>query len=220
MYYPIRVCTPHQVLRYTLQGKGWEYPKDYFGIAKVEFDHCSLQPLPTAQQVYRELKKEVNDTVLLLHSQFTRRDRNKIENDLGNKLPRILVATQVVEVSLDLDFQQAFTEPAPIDALAQRMGRVNRRARQQQPAKVHIFTEQAHKFNIYDPELTAGSLRALSILPMPLSEEELNYSADKVYGNGYNVDNQREYNDGLNYKQLKYFRKYLTAVQTRTGLTR
>jgi CRISPR-associated endonuclease/helicase Cas3 len=44
MYYPIRVCTPHQVLRYTLQGKGWEYPKDYFGIAKVEFDHCSLQP--------------------------------------------------------------------------------------------------------------------------------------------------------------------------------
>lgn len=91
------------------------------------------------------------------------------------------------------------------------MGRVNRRARQQQPAKVHIFTEQAHKFNIYDPELTAGSLRALSILPMPLSEEELNYSADKVYGNGYNVDNQREYNDGLNYKQLKYFRKYLTA---------
>ena len=116
--------------------------------------------VPTAQQVYRELKKEVNDTVLL-HSQFTRRDRNKIENDLGNKLPKILVATQVVEVSLDLDFQQAFTEPAPIDALAQRMGRVNRRARQQQPAKVHIFTEQAHKFNIYDPELTAGSLRAL-----------------------------------------------------------
>ena len=50
---------------------------------------------------------------------------------------------------------------------------------------------------------------------MPLSEEELNYSADKVYGNGYNVDNQREYNDGLNYKQSRYFRKYLTAGNKR-----
>lgn len=45
--------------------------------------------------------------------------------------PKILVATQVVEVSLDLDFQQGFTEPAAIDALVQHMGRINRYAVQQ-----------------------------------------------------------------------------------------
>ena len=35
-----------------------------------------------------------------------------------------MVATQSVEVSLDLDFEQGFSEPAPIDALVQRFGRV------------------------------------------------------------------------------------------------
>jgi CRISPR-associated endonuclease/helicase Cas3 len=46
-------------------------------------------------------------------------------------LAKILVATQMVEVSLDLDFQQGFAELAAIDALVQRMGRINRYAAQQ-----------------------------------------------------------------------------------------
>jgi CRISPR/Cas system-associated endonuclease/helicase Cas3 len=37
------------------------------------------------------------------------------------KLPKILVSTQVVEVSLDIDFEQGFTELAPIDAIVQRL---------------------------------------------------------------------------------------------------
>jgi CRISPR-associated endonuclease/helicase Cas3 len=177
--------------------------------------------VPTAQAVYTTLKRKVNDTVLL-HSQFTRRDRNEIENDLQRSklskddpryklLPKILVSTQVVEVSLDLDFEQCFTEPAPIDALVQRMGRVNRKAAQPRPAIVRIFTQQAHTYPIYDPDLTAKSLKVLTALPLPLSEEELNQAADRVYGNGYNADNQEQYSEGLNYKQLKEFKRYLVA---------
>jgi CRISPR-associated endonuclease/helicase Cas3 len=41
--------------------------------------------------------------------------------------PKILVATQVVEASLDIDADYLFTEIAPIDSLIQRMGRVMRR---------------------------------------------------------------------------------------------
>jgi CRISPR/Cas system-associated endonuclease/helicase Cas3 len=37
------------------------------------------------------------------------------------KLPKILVSTQVMEVSLDIDFEQGFTEPAPIDAIVQEL---------------------------------------------------------------------------------------------------
>ena len=73
-------------------------------------------------------KKGVKD-VVLLHSRFCRRDRDNIEKNLQAGLPKVLVATQVVEVSLDVDFEQAFSEPAPIDALIQRFGRVNRKGK-------------------------------------------------------------------------------------------
>jgi hypothetical protein len=54
-------------------------------------------------------------------------------------------------------------------------------------------------------------LKVLTALPLPLSEEELNQAADRVYGNGYNADNQEQYSEGLNYKQLKEFKRYLVA---------
>jgi CRISPR-associated endonuclease/helicase Cas3 len=161
--------------------------------------------------VYGHLKDKVKGTVLL-HSRFNRKHRNQIEKDLQASLPKILVATQVVEVSLDLDFQQGFTEPAAIDALVQRMGRMNRRARQPSPVHVYIFTEQYSTDNrIYSEILRRDSLKALTALPMPISEESLNEAADDVYGSGYTGDDMRNYKDGLNYKQLKQFRRYLKA---------
>jgi CRISPR-associated endonuclease/helicase Cas3 len=115
-------------------------------------------------------------------------------------LPKVLVSTQVVEVSLDLDFEQGFTEPAPIDAIVQRLGRINRYA-SRPSAKVTIFIKQAHSYNIYDKDLTTKSLEILSALPKPLGEDLLT-AADHVYGEGYNHDNQIEYKEGLNCIQI------------------
>ena len=82
-----------------------------------------------------EQKQEV-DRVLLLHSRFHARDRLRLETELmqrmeGDAGPEgfVVVATQVVEVSLDVDFDTLFTEPAPLESLLQRFGRVNRRRR-------------------------------------------------------------------------------------------
>lgn len=76
----------------------------------------------------------------LLHGRFTGRDRNRKERSLaeragtrtrahsagGDAKGAVLVATQVVEVSLDVDFDVLLSDPAPIEALLQRFGRVNR----------------------------------------------------------------------------------------------
>ncbi|MET7426954.1 CRISPR-associated helicase Cas3' [Dactylosporangium sp. NPDC005555] len=82
---------------------------------------------------------------VLLHSRFTRGDRNRIEQALTDRyraarLPRapgLVVATQVVEVSLDIDLDALYTAAAPLEALLQRFGRVNRRG-DRQPADVVI----------------------------------------------------------------------------------
>jgi hypothetical protein len=46
---------------------------------------------------------------------------------------------------------------------------------------------------------------------MPLSEEDLNHAAERVCGNNYNADDKAEYEDGLNYRRLKHWERYLVA---------
>jgi CRISPR-associated endonuclease/helicase Cas3 len=95
-----------------------------------------------AQEVYKELQVSYPEVpILLLHSRFKRGDRNEKERYLmgldenGNPTGQyntsneacIVVSTQIVEVSLDISFDVMITEAAPIDALIQRFGRVNRK---------------------------------------------------------------------------------------------
>lgn len=71
---------------------------------------------------------------ILLHSSFLAGDRAKLENKLeksigkGAKRPKklIVIGTQVLEQSLDIDFDVLFTDIAPIDLILQRIGRLHR----------------------------------------------------------------------------------------------
>jgi len=83
----------------------------------------------TCQDIFE--KTDFDGFKQMLHGGFNREDRVKIENNITNeditKRPQLLVATQAIEVSLDIDYDLAFIENAPIDALIQRLGRVNRK---------------------------------------------------------------------------------------------
>ncbi len=85
-----------------------------------------------AQNIYQQMQNTGKNLppILLLHSRFKRAQRKSLEEQLmqANKSPEAFVAvsTQVVEVSLDISFDVMITECAPIDALIQRFGRINR----------------------------------------------------------------------------------------------
>lgn len=96
----------------------------------------------SAQEVYQSISTAYpNIDSLLLHSKMKRKDRKQREKELigldKNGEPTgkfntsdeacIVVSTQVVEVSLDISFDIMVTECAPLDALIQRFGRVNRK---------------------------------------------------------------------------------------------
>ncbi|NJF24278.1 CRISPR-associated helicase Cas3' [Thermococcus sp. Bubb.Bath] len=95
-----------------------------------------------AVSVYKELSGDYR--VLLLHSRFTQGDREAKEKTLLEKISDydFVVATQVVEVSLDVSFSTILTEPAPLDALIQRFGRVNRQGwREGRIEDVYVLTK-------------------------------------------------------------------------------
>jgi len=93
-----------------------------------------------AIETYQRLSlKFGEENVLLFHARFTMGDRLGIENKVlkffGKDSPpeirkgKILVATQVVEQSLDIDFDFMVTDLAPMDLVIQRVGRLHRHNR-------------------------------------------------------------------------------------------
>ena len=84
-----------------------------------------------AQHIYKILKNTTSNKIMLLHSKYRVCDRNDKEDLLINtfnkiKEPVIVVSTQIVEVSLDIDFDVMLTDKSPIDSFIQRIGRINR----------------------------------------------------------------------------------------------
>src|SRR5690606_14621770 len=85
-----------------------------------------------SQDLFQELKQEAKaGHVELLHAGFIKmhRDRKEesIQHEYKKENPVIWITTQIVEASLDIDYDVLFTEIATLDSLIQRMGRVFRR---------------------------------------------------------------------------------------------
>ncbi len=93
-----------------------------------------------ARSRFEELRAKYPEWAIeLFHARFTLHDRLQIEqgvlerfgkdSDPAQRQGRILIATQVVEQSLDLDFDVLVSDLAPIDLIIQRAGRLCRHSR-------------------------------------------------------------------------------------------
>lgn len=105
-----------------------------------------MNTVKRAQELYDYLCASgafLPDELTLLHSRFIATDRAKIEKSLLEKLgppsaqhsrPHryVVVATQIIEQSLDIDADLMYSDIAPVDLLIQRLGRLHRHNR---PAK-------------------------------------------------------------------------------------
>jgi CRISPR-associated endonuclease/helicase Cas3 len=125
------------------------------------------------------------DNKALIHGRFILRDREEIEAKLKNL--NLLVGTQAIEVSLDIDYDVLFSEPAPIDALIQRFGRINRKGWEEKIIKpVYVFEKGSDKdkYVYRNQELVTKSLELLS-REYTLVESRIQKLVDEVYSSGY-----------------------------------
>lgn len=151
-----------------------------------------------AQDLYRQVCEVYGeDMVDLLHSSFIATDRVKKEDQLmemigkGAKRPdkKIIIGTQVIEQSLDIDFDVMITEIAPMDLLIQRIGRlfrhdIKRPIKHQEPVcYVTDFSEDLEFESgagiIYDKYILARTQYFLTdVLKIP---EDISPLVQKVY---------------------------------------
>ncbi|GAB3460097.1 hypothetical protein GCM10027570_44610 [Streptomonospora sediminis] len=157
----------------------------------------------TAQHLYAELAPTARtawpddaNAAILLHSRFRVCDRAAIEARITHDYPErdgeesqrrggLVVSTQCLEVSLCLDFDRGASEAAPVEALAQRAGRVNRRGRHPQGPvefRVHAVEEAAP----YESAALAAAWHALTTTPGPLvSEQTIEEWLRQAYDTGW-----------------------------------
>lgn len=116
-------------------------------------------------QEYARICSEVfgEHNVFLLHSSFIATDRYKKEEELLKTIGKngdrpkfkIVIGTQVIEQSLDIDFDVLITELAPMDLILQRMGREHRHKNNKRPE--HLATPKVYVLNSTEYDFDKGS---------------------------------------------------------------
>lgn len=158
-----------------------------------------------AQEIYDSLQKKYCDIpTVLIHSRFRRKDRAALErrvvelqdSDRETKAA-IAVATQVVEVSLDISYDRMITEAAPLDALIQRFGRVNRKRKPKEERvlrPIHILapSENPKETLPYDIEVVR---RSYEVLPdgEVFKEQKTRSLLDQVYPESIPIPTSNDY---------------------------
>lgn len=136
-----------------------------------------------AQRLARELRGKTTIDVDVFHARYRFMDRQKKETaalahygrNAARDKGRILVATQVVEQSLDLDFDWMLTQICPVDLLFQRLGRLHRHQREHRPTgfelpRCTVLSVESEDYGLH--KLIYGNTRVLWRTERLLSESE------------------------------------------------
>jgi CRISPR-associated endonuclease/helicase Cas3 len=119
-----------------------------------------------ARAIFEELQ---TDDPLLLTGRVREPDREEIVRKLNDRLSQpgeklFAVATQCVEAGADLDFDALVTQIAPLDALRQRFGRLNRRGREIKAKAAILATKDDLPTKKPDPIYEYAAKRAWDLL--------------------------------------------------------
>lgn len=151
-----------------------------------------------AQELYEQLLAEIKGTSInLFHSKFIKKHRAEKEREilslgeLTNPSSGIWITTQVVEASVDIDFDVLYTELSDLSGLFQRMGRVYRnRTLTEDITNIFAYVGglnlpsgiRKHDRTIIDYDIFELSKKEItSYHGKPIDEEEKMRLVEKVY---------------------------------------
>lgn len=170
-------------------------------------------------EVYREIENMLKCNryevpVYYLSTNIIPKSRNEVIKEVAtllcNNYPVILVSTQTIEAGVDLDFQMAFRDFAPLDSLIQTAGRVNREGKKGKYLPVYIVQLESDNHYVYKlthRESTKDLIKAEVIEPYYGSLAEKYYTL--ALQRGVSDISKELWQEGilkLNFEKLKEFK--------------
>jgi len=145
-----------------------------------------VNTIAKAQSIYNELINKIGkqNNILLYHSMFTHFDRAyskkskesimfKWKTNYNNSLRWIIISTQAIEISVDISCTIMHTEMAPIDAIGQRGGRLNRGNKfHNNKAIMHIYKTENYKPYYFNKE---GEINLIQETEKVIIDGEITY---------------------------------------------
>lgn len=175
-----------------------------------------MNTVSRAQSTTKLIKNEITDNVLLYHAQYIMPDRAAKEEILLERIGSdsksekrqglVVIGTQVLEQSLDIDFDILITDICPVDLLLQRIGRLHRHTRKRpDELKIpvcYVLTDEYEDDNsgsksIYGTWLLKETLEHIpDIVTLP---DDISPLVQKVYDS---FDDSDEYKNYKNKKDI------------------
>lgn len=160
-----------------------------------------------AIELYKALKNDGVEKVNLLHSRFEQEDRSEKERNIKEFSKQenesgIWITTQIVEASLDIDFDMLYTEMSTLDSLFQRFGRCYRsREYKGKEPNVKIYIKETSGVGyIYDKEIYQKSIDLLQEYSGQILYEKTKIDlVDKLYSKEIlqNTDFYKKFNEAF-----------------------
>ncbi|MGB4268034.1 MAG: CRISPR-associated helicase Cas3' [Spirochaetota bacterium] len=156
-----------------------------------------------AQKIYEILK---NFNPNLIHSKFIGKDRKEKEKLIMEmQSPCIWITTQIVEASLDIDYDLLFTECAPIESLLQRFGRCYRKREYNLGDTPNIYIFKGKPSNIYDKYLFNKTWEELKNFDKKLlTEADKQHLINKIFENISNNPYYQKYQSKKEILEIGY----------------
>ncbi len=147
-------------------------------------------------ELYEKCKEKAE--AKLLHARFIEQDKAKLEQEIKqfarSEQSGIWISTQIVEASLDIDFDYLYTEMSTLDSLFQRIGRCYRsREYQKEEPNIKIYTKEPSGIQyVYDKRINELSTEMLKDYDGQVLKEEVKaelvkklYSREVLQGTSY-----------------------------------
>lgn len=175
-----------------------------------------------AKEIYKELSElSVGVDIHLIHSQFIRKDRQAKEKEIqdfaDSEEEGIWIATQVVEASLDIDFDLLITELSELNGLFQRMGRCYRKrslVNREQP-NVYVFDggdQVTSRISTSEQAVVQKDIFDMSKLALRNVGSGIYSELDKmtIIDQTYTTENMKKTDY---YKRIETMLQWLTAIE-------